>query len=182
MRSVIARSRRWVVRRRASPPVAGSALAAGPVRLWCAAYVAAMLLGGALFGDDFYARADPFEVFSTLVARMSPWGERRGELVVRSPLANLDATPVVPGLVAGWPLAQLSGRPALGALALATGALFLGATVDGLLLGHWYLVDRRLSNRPIAALATWLDGFVPWASVSASLGRPVPDLVAFWAH
>jgi hypothetical protein len=72
----------------------------GPVRLWCAAYVAAMLLGGALFGNDFYARADPFEVFSTLVARMSPWGERRGELVIRSPLANLDATPVVPGLVA----------------------------------------------------------------------------------
>src|SRR4051794_16171885 len=34
----------------------------------------------------------------------------------------------------------------------------------------------------VAALASWLDGFVPWASVSASLGRPVPDLVAFWAH
>ena len=32
-----------------------------------------------------------------------------------------------------------------------------------------------------AALATWLDGFVPWAQVSASLGRPVPDLVAFYA-
>lgn len=72
----------------------------GPVRLWCAAYVAAMLVGGALFGDSFYERADPFEVFSTLVARMSPWGRRDGQLVVRSPLANLDATPVVPGLVA----------------------------------------------------------------------------------
>lgn len=72
----------------------------GPVRLWCAAYVAAMLLGGALFGDSFYEKADPFEVFSTLVARMSPWGRRDGQLVVRSPLANLDATPVVPGLVA----------------------------------------------------------------------------------
>ena len=32
-----------------------------------------------------------------------------------------------------------------------------------------------------AALATWLDSFVPWAQVSASLNRPVPDLVAFWA-
>lgn len=72
----------------------------GPVRLWCAAYVAAMLLGGALFGDTFYEKADPFEVFSTLVGRMSPWGRRGDQLVVRSPLANLDATPVVPGLVA----------------------------------------------------------------------------------
>jgi hypothetical protein len=77
---------------------------------------------------------------------------------------------VVPGLVAGWPLAQLSGRPALGALALVTGALFLGATMDGLLLGHWYLVDRRLSNRPIAALATWLVAGVAAALVSAALG------------
>ncbi len=73
----------------------------GPVRLWCAAYVAVMLLGGALFGSTFYARADPFEVYSSLVARMSVWGRRRnGRLVVRSPLANLDTTPARPGLVA----------------------------------------------------------------------------------
>ncbi|WP_028652796.1 hypothetical protein [Nocardioides halotolerans] len=72
----------------------------GPVRLWCAAYVAAMLVGGALFGNTFYERADPFEVYSTLVSRMSAWGRRRGRLVVRSPLANLDTTPIRPGLVA----------------------------------------------------------------------------------
>jgi hypothetical protein len=33
----------------------------------------------------------------------------------------------------------------------------------------------------INSLALWLDGFVPWAQVAASLGRPVPDLVGFWA-
>ena len=32
-----------------------------------------------------------------------------------------------------------------------------------------------------AALASWLDGFVPWAQVAASMGRPVPDLIGFWA-
>jgi hypothetical protein len=77
---------------------------------------------------------------------------------------------VVPGLAASWPLAVLSGRTALGALALLTGALFLGATVDGLLLGHWYLVDRRLTNRPILALATWFSAGVAAALVSAVLG------------
>jgi len=77
---------------------------------------------------------------------------------------------VLPGLVAAWPLAVLSGRPGLGALALLTGALFLGATVDGLLLGHWYLVDRRLSNRPILALASWFIAGVAAALVSAALG------------
>ncbi|MDF1603927.1 hypothetical protein [Nocardioides sp. YIM 152315] len=71
----------------------------GPVRLWCAAYVAVMLVGGALFGNVFYERADPFEVYSTLVSRMSAWARRDGVLLVRSPLANLDSTPVRPGLI-----------------------------------------------------------------------------------
>jgi hypothetical protein len=72
----------------------------GPVRLWCAVYVAAMLVGGALFGNTFYAHADPFEVYSTLVSRMSVWARRDKQLLVRSPLANLATTPVKPGLVA----------------------------------------------------------------------------------
>jgi hypothetical protein len=33
----------------------------------------------------------------------------------------------------------------------------------------------------INSLTIWLDGFQPWAQVAASLGRPVPDLVGFWA-
>ncbi|SDD44981.1 hypothetical protein [Nocardioides lianchengensis] len=72
----------------------------GPVRLWCAVYVAAMLLGGALFGNTFYERADPFEVYSSLVAKMSVWGTRDGRVVVRSPLANLSTVVARPGLVA----------------------------------------------------------------------------------
>ena len=65
----------------------------GPVRLWCAVYVALMLLGGALFGNAFYERADPFEVYSTLAGKLSVWGRRGDLLVVRSPLANLDTVP-----------------------------------------------------------------------------------------
>jgi hypothetical protein len=72
----------------------------GPVRLWCAIYVALMLLGGALFGSGFYERGDPFEVYSSLVAKLSVWGRREGRLVIRSPLANLDTTRAAPGLLA----------------------------------------------------------------------------------
>lgn len=72
----------------------------GPVRLWFAAYVAVMLVGGAVFGNRFYERADPFEVYSTLVGRLSPWRREEGRLVVRSPLSNLDLQPVLPGLLA----------------------------------------------------------------------------------
>ena len=72
----------------------------GPVRLWASVYVAVMLLGGALFGDTWFERADPFEVYSSLVAKLSVWGESGGRVVVRSPLANLATTEARPGLVA----------------------------------------------------------------------------------
>ncbi len=72
----------------------------GPVRLWCAVYLALMLLGGALFGSTFYEKADPFEVYSSLCAKLSVFGRRDGALVLRSPLANLDTVVPTAGLVA----------------------------------------------------------------------------------
>jgi hypothetical protein len=72
----------------------------GPVRLWFAVYVAVLLVGSALFGSQWFERADPFEVYSTLVGHLSFFGRREdGSLVLRSPLANLDAVPAGPGLV-----------------------------------------------------------------------------------
>jgi hypothetical protein len=44
-----------------------------------------------------------------------------------------------------------TGRQAFGVSLsqLLAGALFLGAVLDGLLLGHWYLTDRGLTRTPI---------------------------------
>jgi hypothetical protein len=39
---------------------------------------------------------------------------------------------------------------------LAAGAALLGAATDGLLLGHWYLTDRKLPRRPIGRMTTVL--------------------------
>lgn len=72
----------------------------GTIRLWCAVYLVVMVLGGALFGTTFTARADPFEVYSTLVGKLSVWGHRDGRLVVRNPLANLATVVPAPGLTA----------------------------------------------------------------------------------
>jgi hypothetical protein len=73
----------------------------GPVRLWLAVYVAVMLIGSAVFGDTWLSRADPFEAYSDLLAKLSPWARREdGTLVWRSPLANLATTKARPGLVA----------------------------------------------------------------------------------
>jgi hypothetical protein len=72
----------------------------GPVRLWVAVYLALMLMGGALFGSTFYEKADPFEVYSSLCAKLSVWARRDSLLLVRSPLSNLATVRPEPGLVA----------------------------------------------------------------------------------
>lgn len=73
----------------------------GVVRLWFASYFAVMILGWAVFGTTWVGRADPFEVYSTLVGRLSPWGRSHtGQLVLLSPLRNLARVRPDPGLVA----------------------------------------------------------------------------------
>ena len=73
----------------------------GPLQLWFAAYLAAMLIGGAVFGQRWLERADPFEVYSTLVAHLSVWGrDRAGALVTTTPLRNLARLRPEAGLVA----------------------------------------------------------------------------------
>lgn len=72
-----------------------------PVRLWFSVYLAVLLVGSALFGSVWFERADPFEVYSTLVGHLSVFGRREdGTLVLRSPLGNLDGVRAAPGLVA----------------------------------------------------------------------------------
>jgi hypothetical protein len=63
---------------------------------------AVIQLGLALwFGEDWFAAGDGFEAYSSLIARLSPWGRRGdGRLVFRSPLANAISTPERSGLAA----------------------------------------------------------------------------------
>ena len=49
----------------------------GPVRLWCAVYVAVMLVGGALFGNTFYEQGRPVRGVLDLLAKLSVWAQRR---------------------------------------------------------------------------------------------------------
>jgi hypothetical protein len=62
-------------------------------------YAGVMLAGAAAFGSGWFARADPFEVYSSLAARLCPIGRRDdGVLVLRNPFDGLDSLPPVPGL------------------------------------------------------------------------------------
>jgi len=61
---------------------------------------------------------------------------------------------------------------------LALGALFLGATLYGLLLGHWYLVERRLDKRHMVRGAWWYIAGVVAAIGAAVLSAagPAPEV------
>lgn len=71
------------------------------LRTFFAAYLAVHLLAATYFGSAWFARGDGFEVYSTLVGRLSPLGRRGdGRLVLRNPLEGVAGTPVAPGLFA----------------------------------------------------------------------------------
>lgn len=71
------------------------------LRLAIGLYAGTQLLGALVFGSHWFDRGDAFEVWSALFGRLSALGRRAdGVLVVRSPLAGLDALPAAPGLVA----------------------------------------------------------------------------------
>lgn len=69
------------------------------------------------------------------------------------------------GLASFLPIAQLRasrgvpGGVVQGIIELVLGAFLLGAIWDGMILGHWYLVERRLSNKYMVWMA--------WANVGA---------------
>ena len=75
---------------------------------------------------------------------------------------SLNLVPVQ-GLTVGW-------HPYHKAVAMA--AAYRSAIQD---------IKTEDQREMINSLTIWLDGFTPWAQVAASLGRPVPDLVGFWA-
>ena len=71
------------------------------LRLYFACYVAAHLLASTYFGSCWFDRGDGFEVFSSLLGRLSVLGRRGdGRLVVRSPLDGVAGVARAPGLFA----------------------------------------------------------------------------------
>ena len=107
-------------------------------------------------------------------------------------LRALRVTPVVPrllgfvatgaGLASLWPLAVLradaggAGGLVQGVVELLLGTALLGSILFGMLLGHWYLVERRLTNRPMVVVS-WINVAViaaGLASVLLSWRNPAP--------
>jgi hypothetical protein len=76
---------------------------------WFAVYLTVTFVLALLFGARWFAVGDPFEVYSTMVARLAPFGRRSdGQLVARNPLDGLEGTPSLRG-DAGVALVLLGG-------------------------------------------------------------------------
>jgi hypothetical protein len=71
------------------------------VEVWLGVYAVVLLAGAIRFGDNWFECADPFEVYSTAVSRLSPVrrNRRSGWIVLGNPFNNLPAVPIRPGLV-----------------------------------------------------------------------------------
>jgi hypothetical protein len=120
---------------------------------------AVVQLGAALwFGEGWFARGDGFEVYSTLVGRLSAVGRRDdGRVVLRNPLANATTGTAEPGLAAV--VVVLLGSTAFDGLSrtvwwqtgpgaandVLSGTLGLGAMVG--LVAAMYVLGTRLSGR-----------------------------------
>jgi len=72
------------------------------IKIWILCYAVAMLAGAAVFGSTWFARADPFEVYSVTVSRLAPFRRNpaTGRTVIGNPLDHLPTMPVRPGTVA----------------------------------------------------------------------------------
>lgn len=69
--------------------------------LWFGVYAVVHLAGATVYGSGWFDYGDGFEVYSSLTARLSPFGRLDdGRLALRDPLNGLDQVPAVPGLVA----------------------------------------------------------------------------------
>jgi hypothetical protein len=71
------------------------------VAVFLIGYAVVQLALALWFGADWFAAGDGFEVYSTAIARLSPWGRRDdGRIVLRNPLVNATVAPAERGLVA----------------------------------------------------------------------------------
>lgn len=146
-----------------------------PLRIWFAVYIAVLLVGSALFGSRWFERADPFEVYSTLVGHLSVFGRREdGTLVLRSPLANLDAVTPGPGLVAV--VAVLFGSTAFDSFGDSNAWLrFTQSTSLNVTLVNTLMLV-------LFSAAVWLSFVVATAAATPREGVRRADLPALFAH
>ncbi len=73
----------------------------GAIKLWLLIYFVATLAGGVVCGEKWFGRADPFEVYSVVASRFSPFRRNpgSGRIEIGNPFDHLPSLPIRPGTV-----------------------------------------------------------------------------------
>lgn len=144
------------------------------LRLYFGIYAVVHLGAAAVFGSRWFAVGDGFEVYSTLVGRLAPFGRRDdGRLVVRNPLDG--AATVRPGAGIVAVVAVLLGSTAFDSLA--SGPAWVRIVQGGVVPGA--LLDTAGLAAVIGLVAAT---YLVATMLAGQLGRdgraPVPGLLA----
>ena len=70
------------------------------LRVWVLAWLVLLVLGAVVFGRRWIGAADPFEVYASTVAQLSPWRRVDGQLRLVNPLAGVSSWSPPPGIAA----------------------------------------------------------------------------------
>ena len=73
----------------------------GAIKLWLWVYLVVTLTGAIVCGDKWFGRADPFEVYSVVASRFSPFrrNPHSGLVEIGNPFDHLPSLPIRPGTV-----------------------------------------------------------------------------------
>lgn len=148
------------------------------VLLWVAVYAVVMIVGGILFGASWYAAADPFEVYATIMAKLSIWARRAdGVVVIRTPLENLSTLQPQAGLV-GF-VVVLLGSTAFDGLSNSTDWIrwIQDSTVPGVVLASLGLVGMIGIVAGSYLLAVYLSGRLSGTAAAGAPGTFIHSLV-----
>jgi hypothetical protein len=147
--------------------------------LFFVTYLAVNLLAALAFGSHWFAYGDGFEVYSTLLGRLSFLG-RRGDrqLVVRNPLAGVAGTPAVSGLSgvlvvllgstaydslanSTWWVNMVQGGPLPATLTKTLGLITMVGLVGGLFVNASLLAGWRSDLPPARLVEEFAHTLVP---------------------
>jgi hypothetical protein len=139
--------------------------------------VLALSAAGSTGGGAAFASPDPAGLATTLSLILAGTAlVALGMMALRRPgvgrAIGVVTVPLAIAMLAAF--ADATGESfVLSLFQLLAGAAFMGAVLDGLLLGHWYLTDRKLPRRPINRMTVLLIGavIIEAAAVLAGLGR-----------
>lgn len=106
----------------------------------------------------------PFAVMSVLAVLLVQRRERRARAAVA--VATVAGAVTAAGIGGERPAGQVSGT-----VAVLAGAVLVGATWNAMVLGHWYLVDRKLPVAPMRWHAWAYTAGVALGLVSAAFAK-----------